>query len=396
VIKITTYVKRYPGLSLAEITVDPVGLYVYSRAALLAAIAALVHALENDKLQLKKFELEMSIEIPCPPLFNAYYRPLGSVFIEKDRSLPESEQVDQIVDKILRLLKMKGTPFTALGTPTVGRNSNLWQPFEKHGELTYGTIRVSDALADTYLYLGQTRKYLFETLFVSSKGAASEKVPPEVIIEINSLFHFWDQWRPKHRLDLSKSDIPNFDASIEPIKLANLVIKNHPSLAALLFMVLAHEYGHSQRALDPEAGKEVGRDLLKHFIEDVSPDCVPGVAPLFDFCQDLLRSNQEVFASWQAEIASDILGLQWYMMLLPQAKEDIFKALVVQTLIFSIIEVYNARRYSVADFAHPAPVIRFFLNTWFCSNALGWKYPRDFFVMAEAIGTIIAIRSQCR
>jgi hypothetical protein len=54
------FVKWYPGLSLAEISVDPVGLYIYSRAALLGAIAALNVALENDRLRLGKLELEIS------------------------------------------------------------------------------------------------------------------------------------------------------------------------------------------------------------------------------------------------------------------------------------------------------------------------------------------------
>ena len=394
--RISHLVKSYPGLgSPAEGSIDLEGPYVYSRAALVGAIAALEFAIENDDLHLKKLDVEISIEVPCPPICNAYYRQTGSVTIMKDRSLPESEQVHRVADTVLQLLKMqmKGVPFPP-AAPQAG--SDPLPPFVKHDMLSYGTVIVNDAMADTYLYLAKTRNYFFETLFAPAKAPASEEVPADVITEINSLFHFWDHWHPNDRLDLSKSwDIPKLDAGVGLIKLAHAVIQNHPSLAALLFMVLAHEYAHSLLTWDKEVGKNVGRDLLEHFTEDVPPDSVPSVAPLIAFSQDLLRRDQQVFASWQAEIASDMLGLQWYRMLLPEAKDDVIKALVIEALIFSLIEIYNAQRYSAADLSHPPPLVRFLLNEWVCSNTPGWRHPRDFGLMVEAVNTIMAIRSQC-
>ena len=119
------------------------------------------------------------LEVPCPPLFNAFSKSVPSLKLSA-KSLQGVSDVAEAFAHPERL---------------------------GEGNFSDGTIEVNDATACTVLHISQTRRYFLQAMrqphpgkfggLFSGNQKNEEDIPPKVISEISGLFSAWERWSPK-------------------------------------------------------------------------------------------------------------------------------------------------------------------------------------------------------
>lgn len=370
-IEIALEVKMQPGLAITDIpalTVLPDGKYAYARAALHAAISMFgTYCVKKELIP------KVILEVPCPPLFNAFSKSVLSLNLNA-QSLQGVSNVNEVLTHPEQLGK---------------------------DNFKDGIIKVNDATACTVLHISQTRHYFLQAMrqlnevkfarSFSGKQKDEECIHPKVISEINGLFNTWERWSPQKTLDLSKSqDVPRIQAGAGLKDLIHLVIEHDLELVTLLLIILSHEYGHLMINSDRNLRQgyyERCRFLLYGLEKSV------GNEPSYAESCNLLQSNKNIFAAWQSEIAADMVALDFCSQILSNEKDTVYNALGILCLLLAIIEIYAKREYFGFSDSYPESSLRYILHLTYLTDYLGWPKEKSLLLGNEALSTLQKLKN---
>jgi hypothetical protein len=313
---------------LARLKLPPTGRYAYARGALYAAVAIAEEAFGRSK-----YKPNILIQIPPPPVFNAFCEP--SVYVRVAGA------------------KLSSVEKSIFG----GRNA------------VHGDIFISDAIPATILFLSSVRH-----LLLSSTAGASEF--DAAGSEVLALFAAWDAWKYDSQLDLSQSrDIPTFNRNATPDGLAELAFKHDTVLIGFLLLVLAHEHGHVIEAHSGELSQSY-RPLAKTMIDDLFKALRDIKESRYSSLEEEWRNDRAVERAWISEVAADIFAMQALMFQKTIAQQqDSLDAFSMLCSIQNIIECYVLSRYGEYSNTHPMSQIRMMLGFRYAYNITEGRIP---------------------
>ncbi|MCB9503862.1 MAG: hypothetical protein H6696_18210 [Deferribacteres bacterium] len=353
----------------------PEGRRAYARALLQYSIA-----LFEEGCKKAKYNPLVYLELPSPPLFNIYY--------DISHYFTPTQMADS-VKNVLGKYSISKDEYT--------QNTNLQDVYESFsdGRIIPGQIFVNDLIAETLLYLVNTRRFVLQ-YFEDHYDSAPDKIPEAVTKEINGLYKFWDSWKPLSKLDLSNvPDFPILRPDSKPEDLLELVVEKHDTLIHVIYFMLAHEYGHLIQETNSQGSSltvESAEKMIKSLFSDLtSVNDQEAISYL-----NLFNEDQEILQSWRTETAADIIAILSFVSKSGKINsgkgELVLRVYTVLCLVQCLVETYLFYKEGSQSTQYPSADFRFFLVFRYLSAIGALKSPNSETSARNILSTIHKIK----